>query len=277
MHYNLFEDLWTELPFWIGGSSYDTLAHLADVSSSSSSTTDHLQQAQLQQQQDFFGLYQDPCIAGIQCTTMNVEPTNLTTDPFALNYCNTMSTLPPPTTTSTAYNSPNGANDNTFMMAASSSTPLHLLSQQQPPLLQQQPRRRVKSMPSSQDDYIPRQQQPRFKDDQYSPKWVRYSGQLKEGYCDTCPEGRWLQLKNSAYWYHKQFYHGISSVTGRPFAEPLEQRVGPDGVLQGLCHQCICFVPICNGRKRRNSLLWYKHAHKCHAYTKPEKFPSLPF
>lgn len=74
MHYNLFEDLWTELPFWIGGSSYDTLAHLADVSSSSSSsssTTDHLQQAQLQQQQDFFGLYQDPCIAGIQCTTMN--------------------------------------------------------------------------------------------------------------------------------------------------------------------------------------------------------------
>lgn len=194
-----------------------------------------------------------------------VEPNNLTTDPFALNYCNAMSTLsPPPTTTSTVYNSPNSANDNTFMMAASSSTPLHLLSQQQPPLLQQQqqPRRRVKSMPSSQDDYIPRQQQPRFKDDQYSPKWVRYSGQLKEGYCDTCPEGRWLQLKNSAYWYHKQFYHGISSVTGRPFAEPLEQRVGPDGVLQGLCHQCICFVPICNGRKRRNSLLWYKHAHK---------------
>lgn len=65
MHYNLFDDLWTELPFWIGGSNYDTLAHLADVSST---TTDHLQQAQLQQQQDFFGLYQDPCIAGIQCT-----------------------------------------------------------------------------------------------------------------------------------------------------------------------------------------------------------------
>lgn len=194
-----------------------------------------------------------------------VEPNNLATDPFALNYCN-LSTLPSTATTSAAYNS---ANDNTFMMAASSSTPLHLLNQQPPPL-QQQPRRRVKSMPSSQDDCIPRQQQLRFKDDQYSPKWVRYSGQLKEGYCDTCPEGRWLQLKNSAYWYHKQFYHGISSVTGRPFAEPLEQRVGPDGVLQGLCHQCICFVPICNGRKRRNSLLWYKHAHKVRVVIQPK-------
>lgn len=172
-----------------------------------------------------------------------------------------MSLLP---TMGGAYN-----NNDTLMLATSSSTPLHLLNQQQPPLQQQQQqqqRRRVKSLPSSQEDCIPRQQQPRFKDDQYSPKWVRYSGQLKEGYCDTCPEGRWLQLKNSAYWYHKQFYHGISSVTGRPFAEPLEQRVGPDGVLQGLCHQCICFVPICNGRKRRNSLLWYKHAHKVYIF-----------
>ena len=192
---------------------------------------------------------------------IKAEPNNsLTSNSLALNYCN-LSLLP--TMSTTAYN-PN-SND-MLMMVASSSTPLHLLNQQPQLQQHQQQRRRVKSMPSSQEDCIPRQQQPRFKDDQYSPKWVRYSGQLKEGYCDTCPEGRWLQLKNSAYWYHKQFYHGISSVTGRPFAEPLEQRVGPDGVLQGLCHQCICFVPICNGKKRRNSLLWYKHAHKVRYY-----------
>lgn len=111
-------------------------------------------------------------------------------------------------------------------------------------------------------DAMPRRQKPRYKDDEYSPKWVRYSGHLKEGYCDTCVEGRWLQLKNSAYWYHKQFYHGISSVSGKHFAEPLEQRLNAEGVIEGLCHQCETYVPICNSKRRRNNILWYKHAHK---------------
>lgn len=47
---------------------------------------------------------------------------------------------------------------------------------------------------------MPRPQKPRYQKDDYSPKWVRYSGHLKEGYCDTCVPGKWLQLKNSAYW-----------------------------------------------------------------------------
>ncbi|CDS03100.1 hypothetical protein LRAMOSA00502 [Lichtheimia ramosa] len=124
-------------------------------------------------------------------------------------------------------------------------------------------------------DAMPRRQKPRYKDDEYSPKWVRYSGHLKEGYCDTCVEGRWLQLKNSAYWYHKQFYHGISSVSGKHFAEPLEQRLNAEGVIEGLCHQCETYVPICNSKRRRNNILWYKHAHKCHVYNKPEKYNNV--
>ncbi|KAI8146417.1 hypothetical protein BJV82DRAFT_416221 [Fennellomyces sp. T-0311] len=121
---------------------------------------------------------------------------------------------------------------------------------------------------------LPRLQKPRYKQDEYNPKWVRYSGHLKEGYCDTC--GRWLQLKNSAYWYHKQFYHGISSVSGQRFLEPLQQRLSDEGVIEGLCHQCGYFVPICNGKRQKNSLLWYKHAHKCHVYNKPEKYTTTP-
>ncbi|KAI9319963.1 hypothetical protein BX666DRAFT_1917682 [Dichotomocladium elegans] len=160
-------------------------------------------------------------------------------------------------------------------LASSQSTPL-LASYDPPPSQAPRERKRTKSMPSfilmADEERMPRPQKPRYKDDMYSPRWVRYSGHLKEGYCETCPEGRWLQLKNSAYWYHKQFYHGISSVTGKRFAEALQQRIGPDGILQGLCHQCGRFVPICNGKKRRNHLLWYKHAHKCHIYIKPEKF-----
>lgn len=46
----------------------------------------------------------------------------------------------------------------------------------------------------------PRRQKLRYPEDKYTPKWVRYNGQAKEGLCDTCQPGKWLQLKNSAFW-----------------------------------------------------------------------------
>ncbi|RCH87308.1 hypothetical protein CU098_000542, partial [Rhizopus stolonifer] len=116
---------------------------------------------------------------------------------------------------------------------------------------------------------IPRRQSLRYEGDEYTPKWVRYTGQSKEGYCDTCENGKWLQLKNSAYWYHKQFYHGISSISGHHFHEPLTQRQNENDVLEGLCHQCKEYVPISN-TKRKNCVLWYRHAHKCHVYDRPK-------
>ena len=45
-----------------------------------------------------------------------------------------------------------------------------------------------------------REQAARSADDLYTPKWVRYQGAKKEGLCEFCEPGRWLQLKNSAYW-----------------------------------------------------------------------------
>jgi hypothetical protein len=51
------------------------------------------------------------------------------------------------------------------------------------------------------DDAKPRSQKLKHAEDLYTPVWVRGSGQLKEGFCDMCPEpGKWLQLKNSAFW-----------------------------------------------------------------------------
>ncbi|KAI8809444.1 hypothetical protein BJ742DRAFT_676931, partial [Cladochytrium replicatum] len=119
----------------------------------------------------------------------------------------------------------------------------------------------------------PRKQKVRFAGDIYTPHWVRYGGHQKEGYCEQCPKpGRWLQLKNSAYWYHKQFYHGISSVSGTYFASPLETRLvyvstpttppttpaqqsNPNAptttiLVEGLCHQCNAFVPLMNSKRR---------------------------
>ncbi|OMJ09484.1 Meiotic expression up-regulated protein 26 [Smittium culicis] len=120
------------------------------------------------------------------------------------------------------------------------------------------------------DDLLtPRRQKLRFKDDLYTPMWVRNAGQLKEGFCDTCSPGKWLQLKNSAYWYHKQFLHGVSSISGQPFIRPLEINQIDDDTFEGLCHQCKKWIVIATA-KRQNSVLWYRHAHKCHVYTKPK-------
>ncbi|KAJ1865591.1 hypothetical protein LPJ78_002599 [Coemansia sp. RSA 989] len=116
---------------------------------------------------------------------------------------------------------------------------------------------------------MPRRQKVRFGEDLYTPTWVRGSGQQKEGFCDTCSPGKWLQLKNSAFWYHKQFFHGISSVSGRPFIRPVQVRHYDADIIEGLCHQCQQWVPIANA-KRRNSVLWFRHAHKCHVYHKPK-------
>lgn len=46
----------------------------------------------------------------------------------------------------------------------------------------------------------PRKQQLKSSRDIYTPLWVRGSGQHKEGFCDLCTPGKWLQLKNSAFW-----------------------------------------------------------------------------
>ena len=51
-------------------------------------------------------------------------------------------------------------------------------------------------------DEQPREQRLKFPGDMYTPKWVRYQKSAKEGLCDLCEgPGKWLQLKNSAFWY----------------------------------------------------------------------------
>ena len=51
------------------------------------------------------------------------------------------------------------------------------------------------------DDNKARKQKLRFPEDLYTPLWVKGAATQKEGLCDMCPPpGRWLQLKNSAFW-----------------------------------------------------------------------------
>ncbi|KAI0244421.1 hypothetical protein L0F63_002714 [Massospora cicadina] len=112
-------------------------------------------------------------------------------------------------------------------------------------------------------------QSPRFPGDEYTPRWVRGIGKAKEGLCPHCTDRAvWLKIKISAYWYHLNYQHGISSITGKPFRPPLEYRINPETELkEALCHKCRNWI---NSESTRNKpvnveeIYWWKHAQKCH-------------
>ena len=79
-------------------------------------------------------------------------------------------------------------------------------------------------MHPSDPELVPHEQDLRFAGDMYTPKWVRGHGNKREGWCGLCKPGRWLVLKNSAFWYDKSFTHGVSAATGTAFQGPQETR-----------------------------------------------------
>lgn len=112
------------------------------------------------------------------------------------------------------------------------------------------------------EDDIPRIQDLRFEGDLYTPKYVRGHGNKREGWCGICKPGRWLVLKNSAFWYDKSFTHGISAATGAAFESPREIRrmkSNPD-VWEGLCHSCGEWIALISSKKKGTT--WFRHAYK---------------
>lgn len=123
-------------------------------------------------------------------------------------------------------------------------------------------------MNPSDPDMVPREQDLRFDGDLYTPRWVRGHGNKREGWCGICKPGRWLVLKNSAYWYDKSFSHGISAATGAPFQEPLDTRRmdGNPDVWEGLCSGCNDWIALVSNKKKGTT--WFRHAYKCHSHPK---------
>lgn len=124
------------------------------------------------------------------------------------------------------------------------------------------------SVPSEEDmkpddpDMEPSEQELRFEGDLYTPRFVRGHGNKREGYCGLCKPGRWLVLKNSAFWYDKSFTHGISAATGLPFDAPMETRrmSGNPDVWEGLCGTCDDWIALISNKKKGTT--WFRHAYK---------------
>lgn len=122
----------------------------------------------------------------------------------------------------------------------------------------------------------------RFEGDAYSPRAVRGKGTSKEGMCPVCDHEVWFKIKQSAYWYHMNFTHGISAVTCKPYSRPIEYRrlkaTYPEDngtsimEIEGLCSACEQWVMIAvrawSARVEPfdtlNHSSWFKHAQKCH-------------
>jgi hypothetical protein len=117
-------------------------------------------------------------------------------------------------------------------------------------------------------DMTPIEQETRFDGDLYTPRFVRGHGNKREGWCGLCPGGRWLVLKNSAFWYDKSFSHGISAATGMPFEGPRETRrmAGNPDVWEGLCGSCDDWIALISSKKKGTT--WFRHAYKV-CFTQP--------
>ncbi|KAI9759932.1 MAG: hypothetical protein M4579_001965 [Chaenotheca gracillima] len=126
-------------------------------------------------------------------------------------------------------------------------------------------------MNPSDPDMVPHEQELRFDGDLYAPKWVRGQGNKREGWCGICKPGRWLVLKNSAFWYDKSFSHGVSATTGHQFQGPLETRRsdGNPESWEGLCEGCSDWVALISSKRRGTT--WFRHAYKCHQHQKDKE------
>ena len=106
----------------------------------------------------------------------------------------------------------------------------------------------------------PQKQLPRFTGDMYWPRWIRgQEDSVEEGWCGMCKPGRWLSL-DSAFQNDKDFKHGVSAATGKPFDEPREMRrmKGNPVIWWGLCGTCGDWVELLGSKN--DEIAWFVHS-----------------
>ncbi len=130
----------------------------------------------------------------------------------------------------------------------------------------------MEDMNTTDPELKPFEQELRFEGDLYTPRWVRGHGNKREGWCGICKPGRWLVLKNSAYWYDKSFSHGVSAANGNAFEEPQAKRQmdGNPDLWEGLCGSCDDWIALISNRKKGTT--WFRHAYKVRLVSQRSRF-----
>lgn len=104
----------------------------------------------------------------------------------------------------------------------------------------------------------PYQQKLRGPSDLYTPRWVRKLGRKRQGWCSYCSQGSWHALKDSGWWYHQHFAHGVAA-SGKILERPIDvKRAGDTTTCLGLCFTCMEWHAIGPGGKS-----WYRHVYDC--------------
>lgn len=100
----------------------------------------------------------------------------------------------------------------------------------------------------------------------YSPRRVRGTGSEREGYCETCD--RWYNMKNSSYWYHMNYKHGIN-CRGEKYPMPRVRERG--AVREGYCEECGEWVSL-GSVKKSFRFSWLRHMQRQHRKIKDGNF-----
>lgn len=112
------------------------------------------------------------------------------------------------------------------------------------------------------DFKAPPEQKP---DNVYSPRQIRGNGPQREGYCQYCE--KWYNMKNSSYWYHMNYKHGIN-CSGKKYPTPKLRERG--GSTEGYCPDCGDWVHLGMARKSYR-FSWLRHMQRIHGKLKNKR------
>lgn len=108
-------------------------------------------------------------------------------------------------------------------------------------------------------DVEPKPQSPRSESDLYTARWTVGEGKDRRGWCGYC--STYWKLKDSAYWYHLHYCHGVLSGGDR-MPEPRAMREGRGaGSWEVQCGTCERWVALASGDKGRTG--YFRHVYKC--------------
>lgn len=118
-----------------------------------------------------------------------------------------------------------------------------------------------KDPPASTGDAQPQRKAKRSAEDLYTPHWVRNHGTQREGWCGWCCT--WFTLRDSTYWYHMHYSHGISQADGKRLPPPAGFRTFCDSAeWEVKCGKCNKWMPLPPGDRWNTA--YFRHTYKCY-------------